>query len=122
MNRTKIVELELSSTLTPLSGLDGYGAVLALVRLHGEPLGYARATVAEGCCHLVSLLDNFLARHERDLVRALVLRWTGLPPDARAPLTAEGLPLLARHRPVRQPDRLPSVSVAVCTRDRGRDL
>jgi O-antigen biosynthesis protein len=123
MHRTKIVELELSRPLAPLSELDGYGAVLALVRLHGEPLGYARAPVAEGRCHLASLLDNFVARHERQLVRTLARRWVDLPPEARrTPLTAEGLPLLARQRQLRRPGRVPSVSVAVCTRDRGGDL
>jgi GT2 family glycosyltransferase len=123
MHRTKIVELELSRPLAPLSELDGYAAVLALVRLHGEPLGYARAAIAGGRCDLASLLDNFLARHERELVRALAHRWTGLSPAARAPLTAESLPLLARRRHVRvSAGRVPSVSVAVCTRDRRQDL
>lgn len=122
MHRTKIVELELSRPLAPFAGLDGYAAVLALVRLHGEPLGYARAPVSDGRCHPASLLDHFLAKHERELVRALLRRWTGLPPSARASLTAEALPLLARRREARQRDRVPSVSAAVCTRDRGEDL
>jgi GT2 family glycosyltransferase len=91
--------LELSRPLPPLSGLEGYAAVLALVRLHGEPLGYARAPVSDGSCHLASLLDQFLARHELELVRALARRWTGVPPEARAPLTAEDLPFLARQHP-----------------------
>ncbi len=114
--------MELSRPLEPLSGLEGYAAVLALVRLHGEPLGYARAPVSDGSCHLASLLDHFLARHERELVRAVARRWTGIPPAARAPFTAESLPLLARRHPARNPGRVPSVSVAVCTRDRAEDL
>lgn len=123
MDRTKIVELDLSRPMAPLSGLNGYAAVLALVRLDGEPLGYARAPIAGGRCHLESLLDNFLARHERELVRALARRWTALPPLARAPLVTENLPALARRRSARvQRGRLPPVSVAVCTRDRPHDL
>jgi GT2 family glycosyltransferase len=70
----------------------------------------------------VSLLDHFLALHERELVRALARRWTALPTAARAPLTAEGLPSLARQRQARSESRAPSVSVAVCTRDRVEDL
>jgi GT2 family glycosyltransferase len=122
MHRTRIVELELSRPLAPLSGLEGYAAVLALVRLHGEPLGYARAPVSDGRCHLASLFDHFIVRHEREIVRALARRWTALPPAARAPLTAEDLPLLAHQPPMRQHGRVPSVSVAVCTRDRAEDL
>jgi GT2 family glycosyltransferase len=123
MDRTKIVELELSRPLAPLAGLHGYASVLALVRLDGEPLGYARSPIADGRCHLESLLDNFLARHERELVRALSRRWTALPPLARAPFTVENLPALARRRNARvQRGRAPPVSVAVCTRDRARDL
>ena len=122
MNRTKVVELELSRPLETLSRLEGYGAVLALVRLHGEPLGYARAPVSNGRCHPASLLDHFIAKHERELVRALARRWTGLPPAARTPLTADALPLLARSRPLHRRRRAASVSVAVCTRDRGEDL
>ncbi len=122
MHRTRIVELELSRPLAPLSGLDGYAAVLALVRLQGEPLGYARAAVSDGSCHLASLLDHFLARHELELVRALARRWTGLPPEARAALTSEELPSLARRQPARGTGRVPSVSVVVCTRDRAADL
>jgi GT2 family glycosyltransferase len=122
MHRTRIVELELSSPLVPLSGLEGYTAVLALVRLYGEPLGYARAPVSDGSCHLASLLDHFLARHERELLRALARRWTALPPAARSPFTAESLPLRARQHQARNHGGVPSVSVAVCTRDRAEDL
>jgi hypothetical protein len=44
----KVVELELSQPLADISGLVGYQALHALVRLHGAPLGWVRLPLANG--------------------------------------------------------------------------
>lgn len=114
----KIVDVELSSALAPIEGLDGYQSVQALIRLHGAPLGYVRVAVDEGRYDGATLSKNILNQHGRGILRHLLSDRL-----ATAPLSRTGLSdvLNARHPP-HSSGSSPIVTVAVCTRDRAIDL
>ena len=50
----KVMDIELSGPLTDIEGLDDYGALKALVRLHGTPLGYVTLPLSGGRCTAAS--------------------------------------------------------------------
>jgi GT2 family glycosyltransferase len=108
----KVIDLEVSRPLPDLEGLDRYGGVRALLRLHGRPLGILQAPVeAGGRCPAASL--------ERLLFRQAA--WPLLLAALAAEMGEE------RGEKMREAERergvpLPLVTVAVCTRDRTEDL
>ena len=92
----RLMELDADRPAEELSGLDGYVAVEALVRRRGEPIGWVRLPVVGGRCSAEAM---------RDALSGLEPASSGSgDPDAGAPAA------------------LPSVTVAVCTRDRTADL
>jgi GT2 family glycosyltransferase len=99
----QVVDVELSEPLPDFEGLERYGAVQALVRLHGRPVASLRLPVEEGRLPAASLERAVFGQGCRSLVEAL--------------LEEE----MARDE-WRLPDRLPLVTAAVCTRDRTEDL
>ncbi len=104
--RSKVLDIELSSPLAAITGLDGYATLQGLVRLHGTPIGYVRLPVAGGRCTKEALHDAIRAQ----LPAPLASRG---PSDAGR--TDAGPPAVADGT-------LPVVTVAVCTRDRPDDL
>ncbi len=114
----KVVELELSQPLVNFSGLAGYQALHGLVRLHGAPLGWVRLPLANGRCTAAALSKAILEQHSWPIIRHLVA--DGL----HAPLGPRGLrlaDLLEQPHP-RYGGACPTVTVAVCTRERTADL
>ncbi len=91
----RLLELEADREPPELGGLAGFVAVEALVRRRGAPVGWVRLPVVDGTCS-VQAIGAALARFRDDPAAAAV---------APAP-----------HAP------WPSVTVAVCTRDRSEDL
>lgn len=87
-----LVDLELSRPLPPLEGLDRYVGVEALLRQQGTPVGWVRIPVVDGRCS---------------------------PAAIQSAIGSQRRALLG---PVPTPSTPPSVTVAVCTRDRGADL
>jgi GT2 family glycosyltransferase len=116
----RVVELdfEIGRPLPTLEDVGDYGCLLGIVKLHGVPLGYVDAPVVRGRCSGRTLTEIMLRRHEQAIVRHLLV-------DALIDGTfARGLPLTAASRPclaTGSPSRL-SLTVAVCTRNRTRDL
>ena len=115
----KVIEIELSRPLVPITGLDGWGALYALIRWHGTPLGYLTRPLQEGSCSTAALAGSIARRHGTILLRhrlraALQTPWQ--PPDgpSLADLLTAVPPAYAGHSPL--------VTVAVCTRDRTADL
>ena len=98
-----VVDVELSEPLPDLEGLDRYMAVQALIRLHGRPVISLRLPVEEGRLPAASLEQAVFDQGYWQLMEAL--------------LEEE----MARDE-WRVPDRLPLVTAAVCTRNRGEDL
>src|SRR5258705_11058409 len=118
LNPIKVVEGELSQPLANVSGLAGYQALHGLVRLHGAPLGWVRLPLVGGRCSAAALSKAILEQHSWPIIRHLVA--DGL----HAPLAPRGLrleDLLAQPHP-RYAGAFPTVTVAVCTRERPADL
>jgi cellulose synthase/poly-beta-1,6-N-acetylglucosamine synthase-like glycosyltransferase len=114
----KVVEVELSQPLANFSGLAGYQALHGLVRLHGAPLGWVRLPLVSGRCSAAALSKAILEQHSWPIIRHLVA--DGL----HAPLEPRGLrleQLLEQPHP-RYTGAFPTVTVAVCTRERVADL
>src|SRR4051794_14487270 len=114
----KVVELELSRPLADISGLAGYQALHGLVRLHGASLGWVRLPLASGRCSASALSKAILEQYSWPIIRHLVA--DGL----HAPLGPGGLrleQLLEQPHP-RYAGTYPTVTVAVCTRERPADL
>jgi GT2 family glycosyltransferase len=114
----KVVEVELSQPLPSFSELHGYRSLQGLVRLHGAPLGWVRLPLPNGRCSAAALSKAILDQYSWPIIRHLVA--DGL----HAPLGPQGLrleDLLDQQHP-RPSGRVPTVTVAVCTRERATDL
>jgi O-antigen biosynthesis protein len=113
----KVVDIELSRPLEALAGLEGYFGVQALVRLHGAPIGYVRLPVIQGGCPVDEMSKNILKQHREAILTHLIEDGISLQPT-RPLRMAE---LLSLPHPTFT-GGLPSMTVAVCTRNRAEDL
>jgi len=116
--RVFCADLELSQPAPTMNGLAGYQEVDLLVRLHGDPLGTVRLPVTGGVCRAVDIRRAALRDHSAAIIRHLI------EDRLAAEMPAEGwsmrdLGTVAHFRTGRP---LPTVTVAVCTRDRHEDL
>ncbi|MFV9503312.1 MAG: glycosyltransferase [Oscillochloridaceae bacterium umkhey_bin13] len=115
--RIKIVDLELSQPLTDLVGLDGYGSARMLVRLHTTPIGQVELPVVAGriaATELHRVISEelrwpLLRQHLIGLLAQTDHNWS-------ADALLNSLPTPAYAGP------WPSISVAVCTRNRPDDI
>ena len=114
----KIVDVELSEPIAGQGGLQGYAGLHGLVRLHGAPLGWVRLPIVNGAVSAGVISRAVLEQFAWPIVRHLVA--DGLA----APLGPQGLEfeqLLSQPHP-QYGGPWPSVTVAVCTRERPDDL
>ncbi len=112
-----VVDIELSRPLEPIKGRDGYFGIQALVRLHGTPLGYIKLPVIQGGCPVNEISRAILKQYREAIVIHLIGDGINLLPTR--PLHLADLVNLP-HPPFT--GELPSMTVAVCTRDRSVDL
>lgn len=113
----KVVEIELSQPIQALTGLQGYQGARGLVRLHGIPIAEVNIPLYAGCCDAQRLSQLILEQHRWAIMQQLLIN--GLTaPDA----LATGIPALLQVPPPPTQHSLPTVTVAVCTRDRPTDL
>jgi glycosyltransferase involved in cell wall biosynthesis len=114
----KVLDIELSHPLPDIEGLDGYGTLRALVRLHGIPLGYVILPLADGCCPARALRKAIMAQYSWAILCHLVEDGLTVLP---LPGTLQLAELLHTAHPVYEGPQ-PLVTVAVCTRDRTDSL
>jgi O-antigen biosynthesis protein len=116
--RVRCVDVELADPPRAIEGLAGYEAVLAVVRLHDQPLGQVSLPITHGRCRAVDVRRAILRELSWPVLRHLVLDHlgTGMHPEGWALRDLFG----ATH--AGQTRVLPTVTVAVCTRDRTADL
>ena len=117
--RLKVLDVELSQPLQMLRGLDGYGAVLAIVRWHGVPVGGVDVEVTNGVCTPAMQREAILRELSGDLL--------AFAHDVGSPVTDASLRATPFHEldvsaPAPYEGPWPSLTVAVCTRDRTSDL
>lgn len=115
----KVMDVEVSRPLADLRGLDGYGGVMALVRAHGVPLGCVEVPVLDSACSATALRRAILAGLSETLLAHLGECGT---PRRRDALVGAPLHELVARPPTSYAGPWPSLTVAVCTRDRAADL
>lgn len=114
----KVIEVNIDRPLTALKGLDGYEFVQLIVRLHGVPLGTVRVPIRNGNCDAHTMADAIVKNLGSRVVIHLIedLLAIGIQPGSSDPQTL----LSTQHS--EQKRALPSMTVAVCTRDREERL
>lgn len=114
----KVIEVNVDRPLAALKGLDGYEFVQLIVRLHGVPLGTVRVPIRNGKCHARTMADAIVKDLGPRVVTHLLedLLAVGILPSSGDPQTF----LSTQHPEQKRP--LPSITVAVCTRDREEQL
>lgn len=110
----RLVDVHLDGVAEEIGGLERYREVRGLVRIHGEPLGWVSRPVAGGQCAVTDLRRAALERHGDALVRHLLADRLALGAAAPADLLDTPHPAW--------PGPWPTVTVAVCTRDRAGEL
>ncbi|MDQ7786431.1 MAG: glycosyltransferase [Thermodesulfovibrionales bacterium] len=117
--KTKIINIEISQPPDVIDNLQGYAMLQALVRFHGTPLGYVRYPLLNGCCSVQDLLNHILDKLSGDITLNLLCNWLLTYPKTDKPAIEDliNLPKTGNNNKL-----LPSVSVAVCTRNRVEDL
>lgn len=125
MKPIKVVDLELTRPPEWFEELVGYGSLQALVRLHGVPVGYVTVPVSdEGRLRGSSLVSTAFKQHHWRIMRHLFSSW--IEHHGSPVVLPQGGPEMAEAlldlKPRRASTLEPSVTVAVCTRDRTDDL
>lgn len=117
-NRTKLLDIDLSSPISTIQGLDEYQALKALIRLHDAPIGYIQLPVINGCCTAKTLSQAILEQLNWQIIRCLLLNELATLPKTNGLCITE----LFNLPPSFYKGSLPLVTVAVCTRDRTANL
>jgi len=115
--RVADLNLEIGATLPDFEHLTAFGGLFGVARLHGVPIGYVEASMASGGCRGSALTSAVLRGHEDVILRHLLA--DALVNGSFATVGSPTDVLGVRH--VRA-DRLPTFTVAVCTRNRTADL
>lgn len=118
MKPIKTIDIELSRPFEPVRDLNGYLNARALLRWRGQPIETVTIPISNGECS-ANDLNSALTSEVTEKVLASVLR-SHLPTLGSGPLTLNRM--LSEAPPQHGNCRSPSISVAVCTRDRPDDL
>jgi glycosyltransferase involved in cell wall biosynthesis len=110
----KVLDIELTRPLAALSGLDGYAAAQGLVRAGGVPVGMVHVPLESGGCSSEALRSAVLHQLGRELAAHEVSLQDTPDRGPRHELSAGRVPS--------QDTAWPSITVAVCTRNRPADL
>lgn len=116
---TKVIDLETSQPLRDFVGFDGYERMLMLVRRYGTPIGYVRMPVTGGRCAADSIMKAIQETYPWSIPCGVVDEQSRSGP-LRNKLRAEAMFGSATHEDPIRP--APTVTIAVCTRDRTADL
>jgi len=109
----KVIDVELSQPLMDIDGLEKYGGVWGLVRLHRTPLGIARAKVTNGRCPAAAI-----RRAMFDQLKPAILRHTLLESIKGSRTGSLSIETLLDLPEPAAPETHPMISVVICTRDR----
>lgn len=112
------VDVDLSLPLHPITCPEGYASAQILVRLHGAPLGFVTLPAQDGQVAVEALRQAILDELSWPLARIYLLGLVG-DPTAGA---HDQLDLVKANSPAFWAGPWPSVSVAVCTRNRAAEL
>jgi GT2 family glycosyltransferase len=117
--RIKVQDIELSQSVSTVTGLAGYQRLRCIVRFHNTPLAAVDVPVTGDFCSGKAILDAILKDHYWPVMRAI------LDENLAAPLPSLPLDMdifLNPSPPPPSAESAPLVTVAVCTRDRADNL
>ena len=114
----RVVDIELSRPIRMINNFTGYTTLRGLVRLFGRPIGYVTVPVEGASCPGAAIRDTVLEQLSGYLLSAYLelALMTPVGPDR---LKIENVLKIAPHI---ADEKLPLVTVAVCTHDRTSDL
>ncbi|MBA4148680.1 MAG: glycosyltransferase [Verrucomicrobia bacterium] len=114
----KVADLELTQSFSDFSDLSGYAFLQLLVRWHGQPMGYIKVPVRGDTCTANEIVSKVIEEHAGSIIQQL-LRLAVQSQVSREQWTVNDL---LETVPVKSQAVLPTITVAVCTRDRTEDL
>ena len=114
---TYVCDYELSASFAERSDLHRYGSARVLLRLHGHPIGPVQVPIVNGRVDLESLRRRIVRDYSPRFVTLLAERAIA---SHALPVTPDVDDLFVRCRSEVAPS--PTVTVAVCTRDKPADL
>jgi O-antigen biosynthesis protein len=128
LSPVKVIDIELSQPWPTIEDLASYLSVQGLVRLYGVPLGYVKLPISNGRCRAATIAHKVLEQYNWTILRqhlnhalwrnCLTLDGNAINEANQSFDIAKLLPL----PPAKISMPLPSVTVAVCTRDHPADL
>jgi GT2 family glycosyltransferase len=113
----KVADLEISELISDIDGLTGYAFLQFIVRWRGQPIDAVTMPVKGDCCAASEIVEVILDQCATGLVHHLLHLALGNPVSKTA-WNIEDMVKLQRS-PL---SSLPSLSIAVCTRDRPEHL
>lgn len=131
MTPRHLTDIELADPIRTHTGLAGYAALQALVRLHGEPLGEITVPIVNGAVTAPAITQKIREELWEPLLKACLRnrlqgamagdRGFALSSLLSPPAAPPSHPLKHDHSPP-EGAALPLVTVAVCTKDRPSDV
>ena len=118
---TKVVHVDLADALTTVTGLSGYTFIRVVVRVAGEPIGAVRVPVQGDRCPASAITRHIARDLGKPLLRLHLIAALERPAGSRRldlASVVESMP----GAPAVEASHLPTMTVAVCTRDRTDDL
>jgi glycosyltransferase involved in cell wall biosynthesis len=112
----KLVDIEIAEPVKSIAGLEGYQAVQALLKLHGKPVGYISLPVTGGYISSELLATSILNKHANMIFKIAVQN------ALHSKINNFSFEHLFKNKTAIYSENLPSVTVAVCTRNRSNDL
>jgi GT2 family glycosyltransferase len=116
--RLRVIDIELSRPIRKIDGLTGYTKLCGLVRLFDRPIGYVIIPVEDASCSGAAIRNTVLKQLSSDLLNAY-LELALMTPAGPDRLKIENV---LRILPYVVDEKLPLVTIAVCTHDRTSDL
>lgn len=114
----KVSDLELSDPVPTFYGLENYASLQLLLRWHGRPFGYLKMPVSIDQCAASDIADRFIEEHVDGFQKKLL----EIALENSVPHDLWNVRNLLTLSPVVRNAVQPSISVAVCTRERTDDL
>lgn len=114
----KVIDIELTQPIPAIEGYADYDKLQILLRLHDKPLGYLEMPLINGCCSVADLSNSVLGKYSWTILCLLIN--AGLSDIHQVDnLSIKDLYKLPKPE---YTGLFPLVTVAVCTRNRPKDL
>lgn len=114
----KVVDIEISTPVYTITGLEKYMGLQALVRFHGNPLGYLQVPIISGEVSAKVLVDTIIEKFRSVIYEHGLKNMLDSTQKVKFLLLKDFLAVA----PIKYAGSFPLVTVVVCTRNRTSDL